>query len=274
LRLPTGVDAMVKMEPERANRLYRFGFVLALAVAASALFLFLIHTFIVDLVLAAIFAGLITPFFRSTARFLGGRAGAAAAVIVLAVLLAIALPLAAVTTVVVSQAIQLSSSTMAWIQQAVTHPQSVLAALPASLATSPELSAAVTWFLAHAASVVGSLAGYLSASLSGLLRGASRLFLDFFVMAFALVYFLQHGPALIALVEERIPVARPDAQAIVDRTLKITAATLRSIVIGGAVDGALVGVGVQIRHRLLSARRSGVGRSTLLDDTSAIAAIR
>ena len=107
---------------------------------------------------------------------------------------------------------------------------------------SKEFSAAVTWFSAHAADAIGSLSGYLSSSLSVVLRGVGRLLLDIFVISFALVYFLQHGSALIQRFEEQIPVARPEAQAIVDRTLKVTAATLRSVVIGGAVDGVLIGI--------------------------------
>ena len=234
---------MTRIEADQANRLYRYGFILVLAVAAVGFFLFLIHTFIIDLLLAAIFAGLITPSFRRTVRLLGGRAGAAAALIVVATLSAVALPVAAIATIVTSEAIQLSGSTVAWIQQAIANPDSLLAGLPKSIVASREFSAAVTWFLAHVASAVGSLAGYLSGSLSVLVRGVGRLFLDIFVISFALVYFLQHGPALIELIEERIPVARLEAQAIVDKTLKITAATLRSIVIGGAVDGTLVGIG-------------------------------
>ena len=231
------------MRDAQGNRLYRLGFVLVLAVAAGGLFLFLIHTFVIDLFLAAILAGLIAPSFRRAVRLLGGRAAAAAGLVVVAALLAVALPLAAIATIVASDAIQLSGATVAWMQQAIADPGSIVAPIPKSLAASRELSAALTWFLPHAASAVAALAGYLSASLSIVLRGVGRLFLDIFVISFALVYFLQHGPALIGLIEERIPVARPEAQAIVDKTLKITAATLRSIVIGGAVDGTLVGIG-------------------------------
>lgn len=231
------------MQPEQAHRVYRFGFVLILAIGAGGLFLFLIHTFIIDIFLAAVFAGLLTPPFRKTVRLLGGREGAAAALVVVTALLAGALPLAAIATIVVSEAIQLSSSTVAWIQHAVEHPESQLAALPSSLVGSKEFSAAMTWFLAHAADAIGSLSGYLSSSLSLVLRGVARLFLDLFVISFALVYFLRHGPALIAHFEERIPVPRPEAQAIVAKTLSATTATLKSVVIGGAVDGALIGMG-------------------------------
>lgn len=234
------------MQSDQAKRLYRLGFVVILTVAACAAFLFLIQVFIVDIFLAAIFAGLLTPLFKRAVRLLGGREGAAAGLIVVAGLLAGAFPLAAIMTVVVSEAIQLSGAVVAWIQVGIAHPDSLSAAFPRKLVQSKEFSEAVMWFSSHAAGAIGALSDYLSSSVSLVLRGVGRLFLDLFVISFALVYFLQHGPALIARFEERIPLARPEAQAIVDKTLRITAATLRSVVIGGAVDGALIGIGFAV----------------------------
>ena len=229
------------MEIDPAKRLYRFGFVLILTVVACGVFLFVIQVFIVDIFLAAIFAGLLTPLFRRVSRLLGGREGLASAFIVVVGLLAFAFPLAAIMTVVVSEAVQVSGSVVAWIQNGIARPE--LAMLPRKFVESKEFSEAVNWFSSHAAGAVESLSNYLSSSVSLVLRGVGRLLLDLFVISFALVYFLQHGPKLIVQLEERIPLARPEAQAIVDRTLKITAATLRSVVIGGAVDGALIAIG-------------------------------
>ena len=231
------------MEIDPAKRLYRFGFVLILTVVACGAFLFVIQVFIVDIFLALIFAGLLTPIFRRVSRLLGGREGLASAFIVIVGLLAFAFPLAAIMTVVVSEAVQVSGSVVAWIQNGIARPELAMDVLPRKFVESKELSGAVSWFSSHAAGAIGALSDYLSSSVSLVLRGVGRLLLDLFVISFALVYFLQHGPRLIVQLEERIPLARPEAQAIVDRTLKITAATLRSVVIGGAVDGALIAIG-------------------------------
>lgn len=231
------------MQIDQTKRLYRFGFVLILTIAACGAFLFVIQVFIVDIFLAAIFAGLLTPLFRRLSRLLGGRAGLASAVIVVVGLLAVAFPLAAIMTIVVSEAVQVSGSVVAWIQNGIVRPETMTAMLPRKLVESREFAEAIAWFSSHAADAIGALSNYLSSSVSLVLRGVGRLFLDLFVISFALVYFLRHGPALIAQLEERIPLARPEAQALVDRTLKITAATLRSVVIGGAADGALIAMG-------------------------------
>ncbi len=229
------------MELDQAQRLYRLGFILILAIAGCAAFLFLIQFFLVDVFLAAIFAGLLMPLFRRISRVLGG--GFAAALIVIASLLAVVLPLAAIMTMVVSEAVQVSGSVIQWIQSGIARPETLLEVLPRKLAESKEFSQAIAWLSSHAADAVGALSNYLSSSVSVILRGVGRAFLDLFVISFALVYFLQHGPELIIRFQERIPLAKPEAQTIVDKTLKITAATLRSVIIGGAVDGVLIGIG-------------------------------
>lgn len=231
------------MEIDQAKRFYRFGFVLILTVGACGVFLFVIQVFIVDIFLAAIFAGLLTPLFRKISRLLDGREGMACAAIVVVGLLAVVFPLAAIMTIVVSEAVQVSGSVVAWIQNGIARPASAMEVLPRAIVESKEFSETVGWFSSHAAGAIGALSDYLSSSVSLVLRGVGRLFLDVFVITFALAYFLRRGPMLIAQLEERIPLARPEAQAIVDRTLKITAATLRSVVIGGAADGALIAIG-------------------------------
>ncbi|HWU25064.1 MAG TPA: AI-2E family transporter [Rhizomicrobium sp.] len=231
------------MEIEHAKRLYRFGFVLILTIAACAVFFFLIHNFAVDIFLAAIFAGLLRPLFRRLSRLLGGREGFATALIVIIGLFAVVFPLAAVMTMVVSEAVQVSGSVVGWIQNGIARPESLVEMLPRKLVESKEFSEATAWFSSHAADAIGALSNYLSSSVSLVLRGVGRLFLDLFVISFAMAYFLRHGGALIARLEERIPLAKPEAQAIVDKTLRITAATLRGVIIGGAVDGALIGIG-------------------------------
>ena len=231
------------MTSDETNRLYRLVFVLILTLAVCGAFLFLIQTFLIDIFLAAIFAGLLTPLFDKLLPLFGHRKGAAAAVVLIGALVTLALPFAAVMTIVLSEAIQVSGSTVLWIQKTIAHPESALSLLPRSLVATKEFHTMVTSFSAHVGDVVAALSGFVTGSLTFVLRGVGRFFLDLFVMSFAIVYFLQHGPALTRQLIERIPVARNEAHAIVDRTLCITAATLRGVIVGGLVDGVLVGIG-------------------------------
>src|SRR5262249_5952149 len=82
--------------------------------------------------------------------------------------------------------------------------------------------------------------------LSSATSGVAHLLLDVFVVSFAIAYFLQSGPALIERLMDRIPVARVEARHIVGKTLRVTAATLKSLILVGTVQGVLVGAGFAV----------------------------
>jgi len=181
--------------------------------------------------------------FQKVLPLFGHRKGAAAAVVLFVALIVVAVPFAVVMTIVLSEAIQVSGSAVLWIQKTIAHPETVLSLLPKSLVATKEFHSVVTSASAHMGDVVAALSGFVSGSLTYVLRGIGRFFLDLFILSFAIVYFLQHGPALTERLIERIPVARSEARAIVDRTLRITAATLRGVMVIGLADGVLVGTG-------------------------------
>ncbi|MFO1186764.1 MAG: AI-2E family transporter [Alphaproteobacteria bacterium] len=234
------------MQSENGQRFYRFTYVLILTLIISAAFLFVIRAFILDTLLAAIFAGLLYPVFDRLQRLLGGRPVLASTLIVVFGILAAALPLAAIGTMVVSEATQLSQASLGWIRYVVADPQSVLTLLPKEIAESSTVKALVASTADNMGDIVNALSRFLSQSLSTFTRGSVGLFLDLFVIVFALVYFLQSGRTLVGQVRERIPLGKEEAQAIVDKTLEVTAATLKSIVLVGAVQGALVGMGFAV----------------------------
>jgi len=231
------------MRDSDAIRFYRFGFVLTAAILVGVAFLFVIHTFILDIILAAIFAGLAAPSFQRLVPAVGHSKGAAAAIILVGALLAIGMPLTLVATIVVSEAIKVSGSAVVWMQHMIAHPDTALAMLPKKLVGTKEFQNLIAAISAHVADMVGVLSGFVSASLASVFSGVARLFLDLFVVSFAFIYFLQNGPRLTEMLIQRIPVSRDQTRAIVNGMLRTTAATLRSVVVGGTVDGVLIGIG-------------------------------
>ena len=231
------------MKDSDATRRHRFAFVLGAAVCVGVAFLFVIHAFVIDLVLAAIFAGLLTPVFQRLVPVVGHSKGAAAAILVVGSLLAIGLPLALVATIVVSEAIKVSGAAVVWLQHTVAHPDTALAVVPRKLAHTKEFQGLVSAVSAHMADIVRVLSGFVSASLTFIFGGLARLFLDLFVVSFAFIYFVQNGPELTEALIQRIPLSRDQTRTIVNGMLRTTAATLRSVVVGGTVDGVLIGTG-------------------------------
>ena len=251
-----------EMKDNTGNRLYRFTFVLTLALVAVAAFLLLIRAFLIDIVLAAIFAGLIYPIFDRIAPAAGGQRAIAAATFVVATLLAVALPFAAILTLVATETAQVSGPSLAWVKETVAHPEALVSLVPSGLMTTGELQAAVASLAAHLADIVNTISGFLSRSLPSVTRDVVHVLLDVLVIAFGMFCFLQNGKALIHRVMERIPVERDEAHIIVDRTLRITAATLKSIVIVGTAQGVLVGIGFAV---------AGLGQPWLWGTVAAVA---
>jgi predicted PurR-regulated permease PerM len=234
------------MPSDRAGRVYRFTYVLVLTIAVSAAFLYMISGFLIDLFLAAIFAGLLYPLFKRSLPIFGGRRTLAATMIVIAALIAVVVPLAAIATVVASEAVQLSGATAAYIGPIVDNPGQLVALLPDQIAQSEIFQRALTSLTAQTADIISALAGFLSRTLSSAALGAARTALDLFVIGFAMVSFLYSGPALVDQAVERSPVGKEEMRTITDKTLQITAATLNSIVIIGAAQGTLVGLGLAV----------------------------
>src|SRR4051812_792343 len=99
--------ARTTIEPEpatvpsdRATRLIRFTYVLILTVVVAGAFLRLIGDFLIDIVLAIIFAGLLHPLLEKSLPRFRGRRDIAAAAIVVAAILVVALPLAGIVAIV------------------------------------------------------------------------------------------------------------------------------------------------------------------------------
>lgn len=234
------------MRTDTPSRLYRFTFVLIVTLAALAAFLFIIQAFILDIALAAILAGIIDPLFRRSLPAFGGRRGLAAATAVVVAMLSVLLPLVVIVALVGSDAVQLSEAAVAWVKRVVAEPEIVRGQLPEWRVQAKWLGATLAAVSAHAADIIGAVAGFLSRNVSTVTQGTLRVFLDFFIVAFALLHFLRNGPELVEHLIYRIPVARSEAHAIVDRTLSITAATLKSIVVIGATEGVTFGTAVAL----------------------------
>src|SRR5262245_56874896 len=90
---------------------------LATVAVVSILFLWMILDFLGALLLAAIFAGLLTPVYRWLLDHTGGRAALSAGLVVVGALLLVIGPLTTFLGLVTAQAIELSQSIGPWIAE-------------------------------------------------------------------------------------------------------------------------------------------------------------
>ena len=93
----------------------RVTFLLLLAIAISLLFFWMIKGFIVALLVAAILAELLRPFYQRVANRLGGRKVVAAFVTVLLSIALVVIPLLLFVGILVSEAVDVSQTAGEWV---------------------------------------------------------------------------------------------------------------------------------------------------------------
>src|SRR5687768_5176492 len=100
---------------------FRRTILVILAVAISALFLWMIREFLIALFLAALTAGMTYPFYKKLLHRFGGRKTLAASVMVCLLLLLVIVPLSAMASVVLAQALEVSGNVRPWVQSRLTR---------------------------------------------------------------------------------------------------------------------------------------------------------
>lgn len=230
------------MPTDIANRRYRFAFVLVLTLVVLGVFIAVIRDFLLDLMLAAVFAGMLDPFNTRCARWFRGRRGIAAGFVVLVCLLAFALPLVAVISVAGTQAVQLSESTAHWVQYIVDHPTRIASIIPDWIVPDAWVRQTIRSLTSGASDIVRTTSLWLSKNISTVTQSAIAVFIHLFVMFYALFYFLLRGPEVLDSVLNRMPLAKDEGHAVAHKIVVTASATLKSVVVIGLLQGALMGI--------------------------------
>jgi predicted PurR-regulated permease PerM len=209
-------------------------FVLMLAGAFILLFCLLIAPFFEALVLAAVFAGLLYPLHARIARHIGGRESIAAAATTVLALLVVVLPLTGLVGVLASEAV---------------HVSEVVAPLVDGKNEIRDLSRVVPrWvpyrgrILARANDVIQQVGTFVVERLTKATQSTVIFLLDLFVMLYAMFYFLLRGRRLVELLDDYTPLGDADKHEILTKGVAVTRATLKSLLVIGALQGVLGGI--------------------------------
>lgn len=233
------------MDPTPLNGArFRTAFVLLLVLGVSLLFLAVIWPFGKALVLAALLAGLFQPLYRWLVRAFRGRTAAAAIVTLLLLFFVIIGPLSAMIGLVAQQALEVSQRVMPWIQQQVGASGEfdlrdwLVAQFPAAADFVPSRAEIAN----HVGTVVKAAGGYLVGSASTLTAGTATLLLDFFVMIYAMFFFLRDGRKILERIFYYMPLSHEDEVRMLARFASVTKATIKGTLLIGVIQGVLAGV--------------------------------
>jgi predicted PurR-regulated permease PerM len=216
----------------RDRRLRRI-FVLMLAGAFIALFLLLILPYFEALVLAAVFAGLLYPLHRRIARRIGRESIAALATTALA-LLVVVLPLTGLIGVLAREAVHVSE-VVAPLVDGKNEIRDISSVVPRWVPYRGQI-------LERANDVIKQTGTFVVDRVTQATQSTVIFLLDVFVMLYAMFYFLVDGRRLVALLNDYTPLGDEDKHEILTKGVAVTRATLKSLLVIGALQGVLGGV--------------------------------
>ncbi len=229
------------MSADSHNKL-QLGFVLVLLAVVGLGFLGMIRQFLIALVLAAIFAGLLYPFYRRLWRWFGERAFAASLATLVICALVAGLPLVLFVGVVASEAIQVTEKVRPMVQGALASDVPLAERVPEWVPFAEYIDPYRETILRKAAQAASATGKLLVSNLSNVTRGTLGFLLGLFVMLYAMFYFFIRGPEMLRALQSLLPLSAEDRKLVVDRGLSVTQASLRGIVVIGAIQGLLVGL--------------------------------
>ena len=220
---------------------FRQVFLLLLVTAISVAFVAMIRTFLLTILLAAIFTGLSYPVYQwLLCRFQGRRALTAIATLVLLLTLVLA-PLLVVLGAAANEALRVTETMGPRLQQLVDQPgelDSRLRGIPGYDRIAPYRAQ----ILMKAGELVGSTSAFLFAALSATTRATAVFIFQFVVLLYTMFFFLTDGPGLLQTVMAYLPLTDVDKQRMLEKFVSVTRATLKGTILIGVAQGVLGGL--------------------------------
>lgn len=221
----------------------RFGrtFLLLLVLAISLLFFMMIRRFAMDLLLAAIFAGLSHPIYRRLTTLFRGREAAASLATIVIVLLVVIVPLTGFLGIVATQALDVSQSVAPWVERQIQQPDE-LDRLLTGLPFWDRIQPYQDQLIAKVGQFAGNVGTFLLNSIAAATRGTAAFFFDLFILLYAMFFFLKDGRALLKQILYYMPLGPTEENRMVARFTSVGRATIKGTLVIGIVQGTLGGL--------------------------------
>ena len=233
------------MEPTKNDgERFRTAFVLILVLAISALFVAVVWPFLQALLVGAILSGLCHPLYRWMVRLFRGRKSLASAVTLLILFLLIVGPLSALLGLVVNQALTVSEHAIPWLQErfgaagSFDVHQWLVERFPLIADLVPSQGEIVKNLGMAAKTAGGVLVNWASAFTAG----TAGFFLHFFVMIYAMFFFLKDGRSILQKIFYYMPLRHEDEIQMLERFASVTRATIKGSLLIGLIQGSLAGI--------------------------------
>ena len=217
-------------------------FLIALIAISSTVAFFIFRPFLIALVLAAVFATVLHPFYRGVLRRMNGSPGLAAFVTILVLVVCILGPLTFITVQIAGDAQHLyvslsEGSGRMYLDTVFQYVNDVTARyVPSLVLSTTDLSISIDQY-------IKSGLQWLIQNLGGVFGEAARLLMSLFIFLIALYYLLRDGIKLKQTIIEMSPLANADDEIVFTRLTRAIHSVIRGSLIIALVQGILTGVG-------------------------------
>jgi len=220
---------------------FRKGFLIALVVAITATFVFVVQDFLMTLFLAGIFSSLAHPLYAGLRKSFGGREALASIVTLLVVVLLIGGPLVFVASVVTTEAVRMTEDATPFVGRLLNEPSTIsgyLERIPGARWVAPYQEVLVT----RAREAAVAFGKIVVSSLSSTTRGTLALIVDFFIMLYAMFFFLIRGRRDLDTILQYLPLREAEQNLMLQRFVSVARATIKGTLLIGMVQGTLGGL--------------------------------
>jgi predicted PurR-regulated permease PerM len=214
---------------------------LSLVLLISALFLTMIHQFLMAIFMAGLFSAIVSPLHRRLTGILRDRENLASILTVTAIIVLVLAPLAVLVGVIVGQAIHVGQSVTPWVQAFIKEPTT----LTLFLEKIPYYDQILPYrdvIIQKAGQLVGTVSSFLIDSLSSFTKLTMNAVFSSIIMLYVMFYFLTMGDILLEKILYFLPLNDHDEQRLLNRFTSVTRATIKGTVIIGILQGTICGL--------------------------------
>lgn len=220
---------------------FQKAFLLLLVVSISVFFISMIRQFLMTLFLAALCSGIVHPMYRRIRRWFKGRKVLASLVSLVIVFILIIGPSITLLSIVGSEAYEVSQSVPALIDQGIPTSEEVDALID-QLPFANQLRPYQDQITEKLAEFAGNVGNFLFNGLRAATTGTATFFFQFFIMLYAMFFFLISGEDMLRRILYYMPLSHHDESRMLDRFISVTLATVKGTVVIGGIQGALAGI--------------------------------
>ncbi len=218
---------------------------IGLVILISAVFLTMIHQFLMAIFMAGLFSAMVTPAHHLLSQKLGGKETLASIFTVLGIVFLILTPLAVLITLVVTQAIHIGQSVTPWVQGFINEPTTVTVYLE-KIPFYQELHPYRNIIIQKAGEFVGTVSTFLIDSLSSFTKLTIGAIFSSIIMLYVMFYFLTMGDLLLQKILFFLPLDDLNEQRLLRRFTSVARATIKGTLIIGIMQGTLCGLAFAI----------------------------